>query len=71
MKNIKEGDHTYFVHSYLFDCNEKTRVIASVNYGVTIPAIIAKNNIIGMQFHPEKSQKIGLNLISNFLSLDL
>ena len=68
VKNINDGDHTYFANSYAFHCDENSKVIASVDYGVSIPVIIAKENIIGMQFHPEKSQQIGLNLISNFLS---
>ncbi|MBL42987.1 MAG: imidazole glycerol phosphate synthase subunit HisH [Rhodospirillaceae bacterium] len=67
VKNISENDHTYFVHSYLFEVYDKNQIIASVDYGVPISAIIAKDNIIGMQFHPEKSQQVGLDLISNFL----
>ena len=67
LRNIRENDHTYFVHSYFLDCFEESQIIAKVDYGIPINAIVAKDNIIGMQFHPEKSQKIGLNLISNFL----
>ena len=70
VKNISNNDHTYFVHSYFFDCNDDSQVIACVDYGFSINAIIVKDNIIGMQFHPEKSQEVGLDLISNFLLWD-
>ena len=53
--------------SYFFDCNENSHIVAQVDYGIPINAIVVKDNIIGMQFHPEKSQKTGLDLISNFL----
>ncbi|PPR79725.1 MAG: Imidazole glycerol phosphate synthase subunit HisH 1 [Alphaproteobacteria bacterium MarineAlpha2_Bin1] len=70
VNNISEKDHTYFVHSYLFDVNDETQIIASVDYGVDITSIVAKDNVIGMQFHPEKSQKVGLDLIYNFISME-
>ena len=49
-------------------CNNKSDVLASVNYGQEIVATILKNNILGVQFHPEKSQKKGLNFLSEFIS---
>lgn len=66
---ISQGDHAYFVHSYYFDCEEKNAILATVNYGKDLCAMVAKDNIIGTQFHPEKSQKTGLQVIKNFLQL--
>ncbi len=57
----------YFLHSYFFDCKDPSIIKATCDYGVEFPAIIQRNNIIGMQFHPEKSRKVGLLLLHNFL----
>jgi|SRR3990167_2066239 len=59
----------YFVHSYVLEPSNKSLVIANCKYGETFCASVAKNNILGVQFHPEKSQKSGLNLLNNFLNL--
>ena len=59
----------YFVHSYYFDCLNSKNVLALTNYGINFPSIVCKENVYGVQFHPEKSSKQGLNLIKNFLSL--
>lgn len=67
MDGISTGDHVYFVHSFKFDCTENENIVASSSYGENFAAIIAKGNITGMQFHPEKSQKTGLQLMRNFL----
>ena len=66
LQNIS-NDHFYFVHSYYFDVVEKNLVVATANYGIDFPAAIAKDNIFGVQFHPEKSSESGSELISNFL----
>lgn len=68
-EGIKNGDHVYFVHSYHFMCENKNNVISTVDYGQNITAAIANDNIIATQFHPEKSQEVGLKLISNFLKM--
>lgn len=69
LEGINEGDHVYFVHSYLFDIGDENNVIAKVTYGSNkINAIIAKNNIVATQFHPEKSAKAGLQLLKNFIT---
>ena len=65
--NIKNKSHVYFIHSYEFMTKEKDCVIATTNYGNSIIASIEKENIIGTQFHPEKSQKNGLIILENFL----
>ena len=62
-----EGWHAYFVHSYQFQASDPGDVAAVTDYGGPVTAAIARGNIAGSQFHPEKSQKLGLKLISNFL----
>ena len=57
---------SYFVHSYNFICQNKKDVLATCNYQQNITAIVGKENIIGTQFHPEKSQKVGLEILKNF-----
>ena len=59
---------SYFVHSYNFICENKKNIIATCDYQQKITAIVGKENIIGTQFHPEKSQKIGLEILKNFVS---
>ena len=67
--NIKDHKDFYFVHSYKVSCS-KSYIIGKTNYGENFPSIISKNSIIGMQFHPEKSQNNGLKILQNFLSWD-
>ncbi len=67
-EGIETGQHTYFVHSYHFRVTDPAHRLAHVDYGSEITAIIGRDNILGMQFHPEKSQKTGLQLIANFLN---
>jgi imidazole glycerol-phosphate synthase subunit HisH len=59
--------HAYFVHSYAMQCTKVSDVLATVEYGGTITAAIGHDNVIGTQFHPEKSQATGLKIISNFI----
>ena len=65
--NIKNKSHMYFIHSYEFMTKQKDCVVATTNYGNSIIASVAKENIFGTQFHPEKSQKNGLIILENFL----
>jgi len=60
--------HAYFVHSYHFVCDRAEDVLATVTYGQQISAVIGRDNMIGTQFHPEKSQALGLAFIAAFLS---
>jgi imidazole glycerol-phosphate synthase subunit HisH len=62
-----EGLHAYFVHSYAFHGVASQELIASTNYGGDIVAVVGRGNMVGTQFHPEKSQAMGLALIGNFL----
>ncbi len=65
---IESGQHAYFVHSYQFRVDDPAHLLADVDYGGPITAIIGRDNILGTQFHPEKSQATGLRLIANFLT---
>ncbi|MBX5158077.1 imidazole glycerol phosphate synthase subunit HisH [Rhizobium sp. NZLR3b] len=62
-----EGLHAYFVHSYQLAAENDDDVIATVDYGGAMTAVVGRDNMVGAQFHPEKSQKLGLALITNFL----
>jgi glutamine amidotransferase len=61
------GRHAYFVHSYQLKPGHRADLIAEADYGGAVTAIVGRDNIVGTQFHPEKSQKLGLALIANFL----
>jgi imidazole glycerol-phosphate synthase subunit HisH len=64
---IEPGAHAYFVHSFALACAERRDLIAIAEYGGEITAAIGRDNLVGTQFHPEKSQATGLRLIANFL----
>jgi imidazole glycerol-phosphate synthase subunit HisH len=64
---IEPGAHAYFVHSFALACAERRDLIAIAEYGGEITAAIGRDNCVGTQFHPEKSQATGLRLIANFL----
>ena len=65
-KHIKEGDHAYFVHSY-FASGCEDSLIATAEYDKELTAAVAKDNITGCQFHPEKSGDVGLNILKAFV----
>ena len=67
LANIPANGHAYFVHSYHFRARDKADVLATTDYGETLTAMIGRDNIAGTQFHPEKSQAVGLTLLGNFL----
>jgi glutamine amidotransferase len=67
LDGIATGEHAYFVHSYHFAVAEPEALLAHVDYGGPRAAIVGRDNILGTQFHPEKSQATGLRLIANFL----
>ena len=70
MKFSNENKDFYFVHSYFFECLSHKNIIGLTDYGLNFPSIVAKENIYGVQFHPEKSSDQGLELIKNFISYD-
>lgn len=67
LRNTDSSEDFYFVHSFMFQCTYNHNCLAMTEYGGLIPAIVGRDNMIGMQFHPEKSHKAGLKLLSNFL----
>ena len=68
-KGIENNSHMYFVHSYEFSPNDKNVISATTDYSSNIVCSVEKENIFGTQFHPEKSDKIGLKIIDNFINL--
>ncbi len=68
---LENKSHMYFIHSYELITKQKDCIVATTNYGNSITAAIAKENIFGTQFHPEKSQKNGLKVLENFLKWEL
>jgi len=68
-KDIENNSHMYFVHSYEFIPVDKSVISATTNYASNIVCSVEKENIFGTQFHPEKSDKIGLKIINNFINL--
>lgn len=68
LKDINDGEHFYFANSFHFICQNENNVLAQVEYGSKINCIIAKENILGIQFHPEKSGEAGLKILKNFLN---
>ena len=68
-KDIENNSHMYFVHSYEFIPNDKKVISATTDYSTKVVCSVEKENIFGTQFHPEKSDKFGLKIIDNFISL--
>ena len=67
LEGIQDGSWVYFVHSYRIKPKSDDIIVADSDYGIRVPAVVEKENFFGTQFHPEKSGKIGSNMISNFL----
>ncbi|NKX43827.1 imidazole glycerol phosphate synthase subunit HisH [Roseicyclus persicicus] len=67
LDGIETGDHAYFVHSYAMTVADPAHLLAHADYGGPVTAIVGRDNVVGTQFHPEKSQRAGLRLIANFL----
>ncbi|WP_299768829.1 imidazole glycerol phosphate synthase subunit HisH [uncultured Tateyamaria sp.] len=67
-EGVSTGDHAYFVHSYHFEVADPAMRLAHVDYGGNVTAVVGRDTMLGMQFHPEKSQDIGLRMIRNFLT---
>jgi glutamine amidotransferase len=69
LEGLDDGAFVYFVHSYHAVAERPGDVLAHTTYGVDFPAVVARNNIFGVQFHPEKSQHAGLRILKNFAQL--
>jgi glutamine amidotransferase len=67
LADLPANPHAYFVHSYHFVAERESEVLARVDYGGAVVAAVGRDNMIGVQFHPEKSQAVGLRLLQNFL----
>lgn len=68
LSGLGDQPNVYFTHSYVYRANEPTDVAAEFDYGGAFTAAVAKDNMFGTQFHPEKSQRVGLRLLANFLT---
>ncbi|GAD54076.1 imidazole glycerol phosphate synthase subunit HisH [Limimaricola cinnabarinus] len=68
LEGLSTGDHAYFVHSWQFRPSDPDTLLAHVDYGGAVTAVVGRGNVVGAQFHPEKSQAAGLRLIANFLT---
>ena len=69
LKNVENNSHMYFVHSYEFIPKDKDVISATTEYSSNIVCSVEKENIFGTQFHPEKSDKLGLQIINNFINI--
>jgi glutamine amidotransferase len=69
LKGVRDGSWVYFVHSYRTVPRQRKIVVATSDYGVSVPAVIERDNLIGVQFHPEKSGDVGSIMIRNFLEI--
>jgi glutamine amidotransferase len=67
LDDVADGAHVYFVHSYYCDTAADV-VLATTDYGFELPAVVGAGNVVGLQFHPEKSQGVGLRLIASFVA---
>jgi glutamine amidotransferase len=68
LKNVEE-DYVYFVHSYYVDASNSDVLLAKADYHEQVSAVVGRDNVMGMQFHPEKSSKLGMSLLDNFLQM--
>jgi len=69
LQATEDSTDFYFVHSYFFNAATPHHVLATTNYGIKFPSVVGKDNIMGVQFHPEKSSRAGFQIIKNFLTL--
>jgi glutamine amidotransferase len=69
MKDVAPDGYAYFVHSYHAAVSESRHIVAVTDYGYDFPSVVAKDNVWGIQFHPEKSQDVGLQMLRNFVAL--
>lgn len=69
LKDIPDSSYVYFCHSYYPECKNKEIIAATTDYGTDFASIIWQDNIYGVQFHPEKSQEVGLRILKNFVDL--
>jgi glutamine amidotransferase len=66
LEDLGSDARFYFVHSYYLQCNDSDNVLATTNYGYDFPSVVVRDNLLGAQFHPEKSHKYGMRFLKNF-----
>jgi glutamine amidotransferase len=69
LQDIQDGAYVYFCHSFYPDPEDKSSIASTCDYGIDFTSVIWKDNVYGMQFHPEKSQSVGLKMLKNFVEL--
>ena len=69
-EGLEEGTDVYFVHSHAVQCNDPEDIVTVSHYGIDFVSCFVSDNVMGMQFHPEKSHRAGLRIIENFVSMD-
>jgi len=69
LRDVPDGGYVYFVHSYYCAPSDESVTLATTDYGIDFASIVARENVWGVQFHPEKSQKVGLKMLSNFVEM--
>lgn len=69
LNDVAEGSYAFFVHSYYCAPREAGTVLATTDYGIEFASVVAKGNVMGAQFHPEKSQSVGLKMLANFAAM--
>ncbi|MCQ3932539.1 MAG: imidazole glycerol phosphate synthase subunit HisH [Chloroflexi bacterium] len=67
LRGVNEGDYAYFVHSYYVEAADPNDILASTDYGLNYASVVGRNNIFGIQCHPEKSQHVGQHILRNFV----
>lgn len=68
-EGVRQGDYVYFVHSFMANPAVEDDLVAATDYGARVPAMVARGNLFGCQFHPEKSGNVGLRMLKNFVNL--
>lgn len=66
LRDVPDGSYAYFVHSYYCAPSDESLILATTDYGIEFPSIVGQGNVFGVQFHPEKSQHVGLKILQNF-----
>ncbi len=66
LREVADGSYAFFVHSYYCAPSDKTMVLATTDYGIEFASVVGRGNVFGAQFHPEKSQSVGLKMLANF-----
>ena len=69
LRGIPDGAYAYFVHSYYCDAADANDVVATTDYGIVYPSVVNRGNVWGVQFHPEKSHRVGLQILRNFVEI--